>query len=117
MASSLEYVQFAAEQMRDAGNIVYKKMFGEYGLWCDGKFFGTIEGDQFYVKITEAGTRMLPGAEPLAPHGGTPNMYLVEELEDRDFLAELVRETCAELPMPKPRKPRSAGGKAAKNKT
>ena len=56
MASSLEYVQYAAEQMKDAGNIVYKKMFGEYGLWCDGKFFGTVEDDQFYIKITEAAT-------------------------------------------------------------
>lgn len=114
MASSLEYVQFAAEQMREAGNIVYKKMFGEYGPWCDGKFFGTIEEDQFYVKITEAGTRLLPGAKPLAPHGGSPGMYLVEDLDDRDFLGKLVRETCRELPAPKPRKPRSAAGKRAK---
>lgn len=114
MASSLEYVQFAAEQMREAGNIVYKKMFGEYGLWCDGKFFGTIEEDQFYVKITEAGTRLLPGAKPLAPHGRSPGMYLVEDLDDRDFLGNLIRETCRELPAPKPRKPRSAVRKRAK---
>lgn len=107
MASSLEYVQFAVEQMREAGNIVFKKLFGEYGLWCDGKFFGTIEEDQFYVKITDAGRHMLPDAEPVAPHGGTPNMVLVEELDDREFLTMLVRETCKELPMPKPRKKRS----------
>lgn len=72
MASSLEYVQYAAEQMKDAGNIVYKKMFGEYGLWCDGKFFGTVEDDQFYIKITEAATRMRPGRSRWLPMEGTP---------------------------------------------
>ena len=38
MASSLEFVQYAADQLSDAGTISYRKMFGEYGLYCDGKF-------------------------------------------------------------------------------
>lgn len=77
------------------GCITYKKLFGEYGLWYEGKFFGTVEDNQFYVKKTEAGKKLLPGAEPVAPHGGTPGMYAVEELDDKAFLAELVRATCA----------------------
>ena len=70
MASSLDYVQYVASQLAGAGVITYKKLFGEYGLWCGGKFFGTVEENQFYVKITEAGHRMLPDAKPTAPHGG-----------------------------------------------
>lgn len=104
MACSLEFVQYVAEQLADAGHIVYKKMFGEYGLWCDGKFFGTAEDNQFYIKITKAGEKMLPEAEPVAPHGGNPGMFLVENLEDSEFLANLVRETCLELPAPRVRK-------------
>ena len=49
MASSLEYVQYVAAQLSGAGVISYKKSFGEYGLWCGGKFFGTVENNQFYV--------------------------------------------------------------------
>ena len=49
MASSLEYVQYVAAQLSGAGVISYKKLFGEYGLWCGGKFFGTVENNQFYV--------------------------------------------------------------------
>lgn len=65
MASSLEFVQFVAGQLQDAGDITYRKMFGEYGLYCGGKFFATVEDDAFYVKITEAGqafrkTRLSP---------------------------------------------------------
>lgn len=113
MASSLEYVQYVAAQLGGVEAVTYKKLFGEYGLWCRGKFFGTVEDNQFYVKLTEAGHKLLPEAEPVAPHGGTPGMYLVEELEDRDFLTRLVMETCSELPEPS----RSgAGHKAAKRK-
>lgn len=104
MASSLEYVQYVAAQLSGAGVITYKKLFGEYGLWCGGKFFGTVEDNQFYVKITDAGHGLLPDAEPVAPHGGEPGMYLVEELEDAAFLVKLVRETCAQLPEPKPKR-------------
>lgn len=104
MASSLEFVQYVVGQLGDAQGITYKKLFGEYGLWYDGKFFGTIEDNVFYVKMTEAGHKLLPEAVPEAPHGGNPGMYRVEELEDRTFLKTLVEKTCGELPEPKPRK-------------
>ena len=110
MASTADYVEFITSQLQEAGvAVTYRKLFGEYGLWSQGKFFGTVEDDQFYVKITRAGQELLPEAQPVAPHGGEPGMYLVEELEDKDFLGELVRRTCLELPEPKP-------GKAAKKK-
>ena len=111
MASSLGYVQYVASQLADAGVITYKKLFGEYGLWCGGKFFGTVADNQFYVKMTNAGRLLLPDAEPAAPHGGEPGMYLVENLDDADFLAKLVIQTCEELPEPKAKK---KAGKAKK---
>ena len=43
MASTREYVEFVAGQLSGAGAITYRKLFGEYGLYCDGKFFGTVE--------------------------------------------------------------------------
>lgn len=103
MASTVEYTEYIVGQLSGAGEISYKKLFGEYGLWREGKFFGTIEDNQLYVKMTQAGHEMMPEAEPMAPHGGTPGMYLVEELEDTEFLKELVERTCEELPMPKPK--------------
>ena len=49
MASRLEYVQYVAEQLSGAGEITYKKMFGEYGLYCDGKIFANVSDDQLFV--------------------------------------------------------------------
>ena len=102
MASSLEFVRFVCGQLADAGKITCKRMFGEYGLWCDGRFFATIEDGMLCLKITEAGRRLLPGAEIIEPHEGARFLY-VAELDDRVFLAELIRRTCAELPAPRAR--------------
>ncbi len=108
MASSEEFVQHVVGQLDEAGNIIYKKLFGEYGLWLDGKFFGTVEDNQFYVKATKSGKRLMPEAVAVAPHGGRPGMYAVEKLDDKVFLVELIQATCAELPVPKPRKPKKS---------
>lgn len=104
MSTSKEFAEYVTDQLGGEGEVLCKKLFGEYGLWRGGKLFGTIERDELYVKITEAGTCMLPGAVPVAPHGGKPGMYLVEELEDRDFLRELMIRTTELLPAPKPKK-------------
>ena len=63
MASSLEFVRYAAEQMGAAGEITYKKMFGEYGIYCNGKIVGLICENQLFIKITEAGRRLCPDYE------------------------------------------------------
>lgn len=60
MASKIEFVEFIAEQLGHAGTITYRKMFGEYGIYCNGKIFGVICDDQLYIKITEAGRKICP---------------------------------------------------------
>ena len=49
MSSSQEFVQYAADQCSGAGRITYRKMFGEYGMYCDGKIFALICDDQFFI--------------------------------------------------------------------
>lgn len=103
MASSLEFVQYVADQLALAGTITFRKMFGEYGLFCDGKFFATVEDNGLYLKITPAGHELLPQGIIASPHEGA-HFFFIENLEDREFLAHLVRSTCAQLPEKKPRK-------------
>lgn len=103
MASKPEYVEYVAEQMRDAGAITYRKMFGEYGVYCDGKIFGVICDDQLYIKVTEAGRAVCPDLQEAAPYTGAKPHFLVEDIDDKELLCRMVRKTCDELPMPKPR--------------
>ena len=88
MASSLEFVQYAADQLSDAGTISYRKMFGEYGLYCDGKFFGCICDDQFFVKMTEAGKRLAPEMEKaMVPRTSTIScMFMAKSSDCRQTL-------------------------------
>lgn len=104
MASRAEFVKYAADQLSGAGVITYRKMFGEYGMYCDGKIFALICDDQLFIKITEAGKRLAPHLEMLPPYEGAKPYFLVEEMDDREFLTEFVMATCQELPMPKPKK-------------
>lgn len=60
MASSKEFVEYAMEQLRDVGLVSYRKMFGEYGWYCDGKFLGVICDDQLFVKMAQATWEALP---------------------------------------------------------
>lgn len=72
-------------------------MFGEYGLYCDGTFFGVVCDDRLFVKPTEAGRALVPDA-PLRPayDGARPSIY-IEDVDDRDLLSALVKATCSAL--------------------
>ena len=98
MASRLEYVQYVAEQLSGAGEITYKKMFGEYGLYCDGKIFANVSDDQLFVKITEAGRRLFSGLPEAPPYPGAKDYFLIENVDDRDFLTALTLTNCQALP-------------------
>ena len=107
MATDAKYMEFVAGQLSMAGNITYRKMFGEYGVYCDGIFFGTVENNQFYIKITSGGQKFMPDAGIDSPHEGA-RYFLIEELDDKEFLKNIVQITCSELPPPKPKKRKKA---------
>ncbi|HJJ35201.1 MAG TPA: TfoX/Sxy family protein [Methanocorpusculum sp.] len=66
MASKLDFVEYVCGQIGDPSEISYRKMFGEYCIYCKGKVIGLICDDQFFVKITAAGRAILPECEEAA---------------------------------------------------
>ncbi len=104
MASNPDFVQYIVDQCAGAGNIEAKKMFGDYGVYCEGKIFALVSDNGFYVKPTEAGRKMLRVEEMRPPYQGAKPYFYIEDVDDRDYLSALVKATCAELPMPKPKK-------------
>ena len=101
MASSKDFVQYIVDQCSGAGVIVAKKMFGDYGIYCDGKIFGLICDDRFYLKPTEAVRPLLRTEELRPPYEGAKNYFCIADVDDRDYLSKLVAETCKVLPEPK----------------
>ena len=110
MASQQSTVDYVLEQIGGAGSVSARKMFGEYGVYCDGRIVALICDDQFYLKPTPAG-RALLGAEidEQPPYPGAKPSYRIagDRWDDADWMSELVRVTTAALPLPKPKKPRA----------
>lgn len=104
MASTEDYVQYVCEQMSDAGTITYKKMFGEYAIYCDTKVLGLICDNQVFIKPTTAADAMMPNAERMPPYEGAKPHIVLDELDDMASLTAFICATCRELPLPKPKK-------------
>lgn len=104
MASNADFVQYIADQCSGAGEIVVKKMFGDYGIYCNGKIFGLICDDRFYLKPTEVARALLRREELRPPYEGAKDYFYIADVDDHDYLSALVRETCKALPEPKRRK-------------
>ena len=104
MASNADFVQYIADQCADAGEITVKKMFGDYGIYCNGKIFGLICDDRFYVKPTEEGRALLGDVVLQPPYEGAKDYFYISEVDDHHLLSTLVKATCRALPEPKPKK-------------
>ncbi|MGV3491533.1 MAG: TfoX/Sxy family protein [Devosia sp.] len=106
MASQQGTVDYLLEQLAGAGDVSARKMFGEYGVYCDGRIVALICNDQFYLKPTPEGRAFLGDAvdEQPAYDGAKPSFRIAgERWDDVDWMVELVRVTTAALPLPKPK--------------
>lgn len=104
MSSSKEYLEYILEQLSDLDEISYRAMMGEYILYYRGKIFGGIYDDRFLVKPVKAAKDMMPNADMELPYEGAKKMILVDDVDDREFLEELLEAMYEELPAPKKKK-------------
>ena len=103
MASSKDYLDFILEQLSGLNEITHRSMMGEYILYYRGKVFGGIYDDRFLVKPTKSAKAMMPDADMELPYEGAKEMILVDDVDDREFLRELVEAIYEELPASKKR--------------
>ncbi len=101
MASTKDYLDFILEQLSGLDEISYRAMMGEYVLYYRGKVFGGIYDDRFLVKPTKSAKAMMPDADMELPYEGAKEMILVDDVDNKEFLKELVEAMYEELPAPK----------------
>ena len=104
MASSKEYLEYVLEQLSSLDDITYKAMMGEYIIYYQGKIVGGIYDDRFLVKPMKSALDLLPDAARELPYEGAKEMLLVEDIDDKDSLKELLNAMVDELPAPKKKK-------------
>ncbi|NTU98508.1 TfoX/Sxy family protein [Candidatus Falkowbacteria bacterium] len=108
MASDKDLVEFVAEQMKNAGQITYRKMFGEYAIYCDGKVVALLCDNQLFVKPTEGGRNYIGTVVEAPAYPGAKMSFLIDDkFEDREWISGLIRATADELPDPKPKRSRT----------
>ena len=101
MASSKEYLEFILEQLSGLDGISYRAMMGEYIIYYRRKIVGGIYDDRFLVKPTKTAAVMMPSARREIPYDGAKEMLLVDDVENREFLKDLIEAMYSELPAPK----------------
>ena len=104
MASSKEYLEYILEQLSDLNDISYRAMMGEYVIYYRGKVVGGIYDERFLVKPTQSAAAMMPDADKELPYESAKEMLLVNNVENREFLRELLEAMYPELPVPKKKK-------------
>jgi TfoX/Sxy family transcriptional regulator of competence genes len=101
MASDKEYLDYILEQLSEMENISFRKMMGEYILYYKGKVFGGIYDNRFLIKPVKSALAMIPSPIYETPYEGAKDMILVENIEDRVFLSDLINAMYDDLPKKK----------------
>lgn len=110
MATRPSTADFIVEQVSGAGHVTAKKMFGEYGLYCDGKLVGLVCNEQLFIKPSAEGRSYLGAVTEASPYPGAKPCFLIagEAWDDAEWLTKLIKLSAAVLPMPASKKPKSS---------
>ena len=95
MATSKDYKDYVLEQLSLLDNITCKSMMGEYLLYYEGVLFGGIYDDRLLVKIVESNKKY--NMQESIPYENAKPMYLIEEMDNREILRDIVLDTCKGL--------------------
>ena len=95
MASTKEYKDFVLEQLNLLDTITCKSMMGEYLLYYNGILFGGIYDDRLLVKIVDSNKKY--NMRKSIPYDGAKPMYLIDDVDNKETLRDIVLDTCKDL--------------------
>ena len=103
MATDAGFVEHVCDQAQLRG-LTYRKMFGEYALYVDGKVVALACDNSLFLKPTDAARALLKTEPDGTPFPGARPHYRIDmALDDPPLLNRLLRDTAAVLPAPKPK--------------
>lgn len=104
MSCTHDFVQYIVDQTSGAGEITVRKMMGDYCIYCNGVVVGLICDNTLYIKPTEAVRALLREVILRTPYDGAKEHFVITDVDDKDYLAEIVKTTAANLPAQKNKK-------------
>ena len=97
MSCTADFIQFIVDQCSGAGEIAVRKMMGDYCIYCNGVLFGLVCDNNLYIKVTEAGEAVLEEIELRAPYEGAKDYFYINNVDDQDYLTDIIKATLPEL--------------------
>ena len=91
MATFKEYKEFILEQLDLLDNITCRAMMGEFLLYYDDVLFGGIYDNRLLVKIVDTNKKYNMGEA--IPYESAKPMYLVDDVDNKELLKEIVIDT------------------------
>ena len=105
MATDKDFIDYVCEQMRAAGHITSRRMFGEYAVYLDGRVIGFACDNQLFIKPLPQARAFIGEPVEKPPYPGAKMYFLIDEqLEDAQWMSRLARITAAAAPPPKEKK-------------
>jgi TfoX/Sxy family transcriptional regulator of competence genes len=115
MAVDQDFIDYVVDQIHDAGEIRYRRMFGGCSLYANDKVVALLDDGQVFVKPTDAGRQFIGKPTEAPPYPGAKPCFLIEsKIDDHEWFSALIRVTEAALPKPKSKKKEAAKKKATK---
>ena len=105
MSNDQDFIEFVCDQIDSSRDVSYRHMFGGTTLYSKGKVVALICDNQLFVKPTEAGRTFIGNVTEAPAYEGSKDFYLIgDDIDDAEWLTELIRRTEEELPKPRSRK-------------
>ena len=95
MATTKDYKDYIMEQLSNLDKITYRPMMGEYLLYYDGLLFGGIYDNRLLIKKTNSNNKY--NMEEVVPYKNAKNMYFVEDVDNKEILMNIIKDTCKDL--------------------
>ncbi len=112
MATSKEYALFVENQFRGLEGFTLKRMFGEYGMYLQGRVLGFLADEQILLQSTPTAMRLLPEAERRELFPGSKLFIVFPDEGNSQLLKSVSMAMLEELEFPKPRKSARARGRS-----
>ena len=104
MASNIDFLDYVLEQLSDLDDISYRAMMGEFIIYYRDKIIGGIYDNRFLIKPTKTALDMMSYAQKQLPYEGAKEMLVVDDIENKQLLCEMIEKMYDELPAVKKRK-------------
>jgi len=107
MSTTQDFAEYVCEQIRDAGNVRYRKMFGEYMVYVNDKPILLICDNTVFVKHLDAVAELLKDADEGYPYAGA-KLHYVLDIDDAALSNQVIEILEPITPLPQPKKKKAA---------